>query len=196
MVGTLNLTGVMDELLDSASDNKPSIKDMVEAFENRGYGPLLLVPSLLAILPTGAIPGIPSACGITIFLITIQLVIGKDHPWLPAKLKNIEFERETLKKGVEKVKPYTQKIDKIFKPRLEFFIHPVAKRFIALICGLTALLFIPLELLPFAAALPASAVGFMGIGLSTKDGVMTSIGLTLALVSLWLVLTQLPMPGN
>ncbi|MCW8106899.1 exopolysaccharide biosynthesis protein [Alteromonas ponticola] len=195
MVATMNLTGVMDELLENASDEKSSIKEMVEAFENRGYGPLLLVPSLIAVLPTGAIPGVPSACGVTIFLITIQLLFGRKHPWLPSQLENIEFERETLKKGVEKVKPYTRKIDKLFKPRLHFFMHTVAKRVLALVCGLTALLMIPLELVPFAAALPASAVAFMGIGLSTKDGVMTLIGLTLALSSLWVVLTQLPAPG-
>ncbi len=192
MAASVNLTQAMDELVKNSSGEKASVHDMVEALENRGYGPLLLAPSIIVILPTGAIPGVPSVCGITIFLITIQLVFGKTHPWLPSQLSKVEFERETLKSGVEKVKPYTKRIDRLFKPRLEFFIQTFVKRLLALLCGLTALLMIPLELVPFAAAVPALAVGFMGIGLSTKDGLMTLLGLLLASGSLYLVLTQMP----
>ncbi|MCW8090899.1 exopolysaccharide biosynthesis protein [Alteromonas sp. ASW11-130] len=191
MAASINLTEAMDELVKNSSGEKATVHDMVEALENRGYGPLLLAPSIIVILPTGAIPGVPSICGITIFLITIQLVFGKMHPWLPQQFEKVEFERDTLKSGVEKVKPYTKKIDKLFRPRLEFFIQPIVMRLLALVCGLTALLMIPLEVIPFAAALPALAVGFIGIGLSTKDGMMALIGLLIATGSVYLVLNQI-----
>jgi len=183
----VNLSDVLKKIADDTSGDKITIKDVVEKLESRGYGPLLIAPALLAILPTGAVPGIPSICGLTIVLIAVQLVFNKSHPWLPKKLQDIEMDRDKFTAALDKAIPYTEKIDKLFKPRIEALTGPIGKRVVSLICGISALLMIPLEVVPFAAAIPASAVVFMGLGLSTKDGVMSIVGVVLSLVSFWFV---------
>ena len=77
----------MDDLLDKTT-GKASVGDVVNKFESRGFGPLLLLPALIALLPTGAIPGVPSICGVTLCIICLQMAFGDEHPWLPAVLKN------------------------------------------------------------------------------------------------------------
>ena len=77
----------MDDLLDKTT-GEVSVGDVVNKFESRGFGPLLLLPALIALLPTGAIPGVPSICGVTLCIICLQIAFGDEHPWLPAVLKN------------------------------------------------------------------------------------------------------------
>lgn len=81
------VSDIMDDLLDKTT-GKASVGDVVNKFESRGFGPLLLLPALIALLPTGAIPGVPSICGVTLSIICLQIAFGDEHPWLPAVLKN------------------------------------------------------------------------------------------------------------
>ena len=81
------VSDIMDDLLDKTT-GEVSLGDVVNKFESRGFGPLLLLPSLIALLPTGAIPGVPSICGVTLCIICLQIAFGDEHPWLPAVLKN------------------------------------------------------------------------------------------------------------
>ncbi|WP_395344198.1 exopolysaccharide biosynthesis protein [Ningiella sp. W23] len=186
----MNLTEILNKISDDTDGDTTTINDVVSQLESRGFGPLLIAPALVALLPTGAIPGIPSICGLSILLIVLQIIAGKSHPWLPNKLKKIEIGRDKLKSGVEKFEPYTKRIDKVFKPRLSFLTNEVGKRVISAVAGLTALLMIPLEIVPFAAALPAAAVLMLGLSISTEDGVMSVIGVILSVVSGYLVYTQ------
>ena len=81
------VSDIMDDLLDKTT-GEVSVGDVVNKFESRGFGPLLLLPALIALLPTGAIPGVPSICGVTLCIICLQMAFGDEHPWLPAVLKN------------------------------------------------------------------------------------------------------------
>ncbi|MBT0585260.1 exopolysaccharide biosynthesis protein [Alteromonas oceanisediminis] len=190
MSDRLKLTDVLQKLVDDTEGSETSLGELINHLKSRGFGPLLLVPSLIAILPTGAIPGIPSACGITIFLIAIQLCYGDERPWLPKRLEDISIKRDKLKKGVESAKPYTTKIDAIFEPRMPWLTQNWVKRIIALLCGLTGLLMIPLEVLPFAAAVPGTAIALTAIGLTTEDGILITGGFVATVISAYLVYSQ------
>ncbi|MBR9790503.1 MAG: exopolysaccharide biosynthesis protein [Gammaproteobacteria bacterium] len=69
----------MDDLLDKTT-GEVSVGDVVNKFESRGFGPFLLLPALIALLPTGAIPGVPSICGVTLCIICLQMAFGDEHP--------------------------------------------------------------------------------------------------------------------
>lgn len=179
MSQNLNITDVLSTLQDDTDNKEITLGDIVSSLEGRGFGPLLMAPALIAFLPTGALPGVPSMCGILIALIAIQKVFGKSHPWVPSRLREVDFDRERFSHGVDKVTPVTQRIDKLFKPRLTFLFGPLISRFIAALCVVFGLMMIPLELIPMAAAIPALAIIFAAIGLSTRDGVMLLLALIL-----------------
>lgn len=191
MSRTLNITQTLDKLLDDSDGKAISIDDVVSSLESRGFGPLLLAPALIAFLPTGAIPGIPSVCGILIFLVAIQRLIGKKHPWVPSKLRDVDFDRERFSKGLDWVRPWTEKIDKLFRPRLTFLFSPLMSWIIAALCVVFGLLMIPLELVPMAAAAPALAIILAAIGLSTRDGIFLIMSFVFFTATLWLALTKL-----
>lgn len=191
MSQTLNLTQTLDMLRDDSEGQSISMDDVISTLENRGFGPLLLAPALIAFLPTGAIPGIPSVCGILIFLVAVQRLIGKNSPWVPARLRSVEFSRDRFKDGLEWIRPWTERIDRLFRPRLSFLFSPLMSRIVAALCVVFGLTMIPLELVPMAAAAPALAIILAAIGLSTKDGIFLLLSFVFFGATAWLALTKL-----
>ena len=187
-----SIADLLDEMYDENSD-KTSLGKVIERFEDRGFGPLLLVPALVALLPTGAIPGVPTICGITLFFICIQVAIGQKSPWLPRTLKEKEVDSDKLESAVDKAKPYVRKTEKLLKPRLTFLSDTPAKNVVAAYCAIAALCMIPLEALPFAVALPAFALCITALGMTNRDGVFLTIGMTLQLGTGYLVFKAMTM---
>nr|WP_053070786.1 exopolysaccharide biosynthesis protein [Halomonas sp. PR-M31] len=63
MAQRITLTQLLEQLDDSDSGETIQLQDIVDNFETRGFGPLLVLPALIVLLPTGAIPGIPTCVG-------------------------------------------------------------------------------------------------------------------------------------
>lgn len=180
MTDRLNLTGVLDHLDDEVDGEQLTLGEVLDAFGDRGYGPLLLAAALIEILPTGAIPGVPTILAIVIILIAGQCVMGRSSPWIPRRLRSKGFSEETFEKARQKIRPFTQKIDKLIKPRMGQFTTPFAARIVAGFCVILAMIMPPLEVLPFASSVPAAAIGLLGVGLSARDGLIILIGLVVA----------------
>nr|WP_297458143.1 exopolysaccharide biosynthesis protein [uncultured Halomonas sp.] len=177
MAERMALTGLLEQLDAADTGRKIRLRDIVDIFESRGFGPLLVIPALIVLLPTGAVPGVPTLCGLFIAMVAVQLVLGKRSPWLPRRLSKRGFSHDKLHQGVMRVRPWTQRFDRLLKPRLPMLINALAQRLIALLTVLLALAMIPLELLPFASAIPALAIVLMGLGLTAGDGLLTLVGL-------------------
>ncbi|MCM2971463.1 MULTISPECIES: exopolysaccharide biosynthesis protein [Larsenimonas] len=187
MAQRIELTGLLETLDDNVEGDETSLGDILEIFEGRGFGPLITIPALIAWLPTGAVPGIPSCCGIFIALMAIQLAMGKKSPWLPTRLKERSISRETLQKTIKKIKPFTRKVDKLLKPRCQWAASTGVLRVLAVFIALLGAAMIPLELLPFAAAVPGFTLTLIGLGIVAQDGVAILGGLAVALGgSVWI----------
>lgn len=178
----MNLTAVLKEIEENIDGKKITFGDIVDEFEDRGYGPLLLIASLLIMLPTGGIPGVPTVLAVIIGLISAQLVWGRSTPWLPKKLRGLSFDKKKFTKASTKIKPVTRKIDYILRPRLKHLTKKPMTRFIGVVI-IALCLFMPfLEVIPFADIIPASSILLMGLGLTARDGVVTMVGLSAAVV--------------
>lgn len=181
-----NLTDILDDLHDGFEEEEITLGEIVEHFRNRGFGPLLLVPALISILPTGAIPGVPAVCALLIILICVQLLFGKNHPWLPSRLRDFSFSKRKFEKGYRKARPFSRQFDRLLKRRLEFLTRETGSRIVALIAILLALIMIPLELVPFACAVPGLSIGLFAIGLSARDGLFTLLALINSVAAVWI----------
>lgn len=180
----LNLTAVLDHMDDKVHGDKATIGDVLDAFGGRGYGPILLALALVELLPTGAIPGVPTMLAILIILIAGQLALGRSSPWIPGKLRQRGFSEAKFKKARSKIRPFTRRLDKVIKPRLTRFAGPFSARLVGVVCILLACTMPPLELIPFASSAPSSAVALFGIGLSAKDGLIMLIGFVAAVTAI------------
>lgn len=177
----LNLTEILTNIHEDIEGDEIRLGEVVRRFEGRGFGPLLLAPALIAILPTGAIPGVPTICAIFIILISGQILIGKHHPWLPKRIRQFSVSKLKFQKGFERVKPWTRRFDRLLSQRLEVLTGEIGTRIVAMIAIILALLMIPLELIPAACAVPGISIGFFAVGLSAKDGLFTLFALLVAM---------------
>lgn len=179
----MNLTAVLDHMDDKVQGDKATLGAIVDAFGGRGYGPLLLAVAMVEILPSGAIPGVPTIVAIVVILFASQLVFGREVPWLPNKLRERGFSEEKFIKARDKVRPWTQKVDKAIKPRLHAVATPLAARIVGAVCVLIALPMPALEVVPFASSAPSVAIALFGLGLSARDGLLILLGFIVAAAS-------------
>ena len=157
-----NLTNTLKSLTKETEGKSVEVEDIISALKHRGFGPLLMAPALLIVLPTGAIPGLPAVCGFMILMISIQILIGKEHPWLPSKFKKISFSKQKLQKTSQAIKPYTQKIDKYVENRLAVFVESaVSKRFVAFISIILSTAIIIIGFVPMMPAILAFPILFL-----------------------------------
>jgi hypothetical protein len=185
-----NLGGMFDEI--SASVNKDAeegvrLAIILNAVGRRAYGPLLLVIGLFAISPITLIPGMTWLAAFVTLLIAGQMALGLKRPWLPQRLLETRIPRDVLHKGLEKGRPWADRIDKLLKPRLTFLTAPPFVNLIALVCVAAALITIPLSMIPIAPILPSAAIVLFGLGMTARDGLWLSVGLALCAGAIWLV---------
>lgn len=175
-----NLTAVLDKLAEEVAGEQVSFNDLLGAFGQRAFGPLLLIPAVLAVAPTGAIPGMSVVTGLLITVVSVQLFFAADRPWLPRRLLRISFPRARLASAIKSLRPYAASFDRLLGPRLSFATGAVFVRVIALMSALLGLSMLPLALVPFAVAMPGTCVALLAIGLTARDGLLILLGIGLA----------------
>ena len=188
---SLSLTDVLDKLADKAGEDTVTLGDLLGAFGRRAYGPLLLIPAIVAVAPTGAIPGMSIVTGSLVGLVALQLLVGRPSPWLPPRLLRISFSRELLDRSIGKARPVASWTERFIRPRLTFLTSAPFPQIAAIICILMAASMYPLALVPFGVALPGTAVGVIGLGLTSQDGALVLAGVGLSVASGYLLFTVL-----
>lgn len=185
----------IEELLDKVDDETDKcelvVEDVVEALESRGYGPMLLFVALLALMPTGAIPTVPTVVAVLIILISGQMLMGRKHPWLPKFLRERGIEKEKFRDARDKTSTVIEKLDRVVKPRMHWVFHGPVVKLVAGTCLLIAMTMPPLELLPFAVFVPAAAIGLFGAGLTVRDGLLIILGFVLTFATFIMAFTML-----
>lgn len=172
------ISDMLDQALSAGGDNeKISIGDLLTAFSSRGFGPLLLLFALVALLPPlGGVPLVPTTMGALIGLTSAQMLFGAKHPWVPKWLKTKGVSRKLVKATRDRGGSWLRKIDALIGRRWDWATGPAGSTIAGILCLLLALLMPPLELLPFAVAVPASAVALFGLAIMARDGVLMVLG--------------------
>lgn len=179
-----NITEVLEEVEHKVSGENLSMGKVVDTFDHRGFGPLLLFTSLIIILPTGGIPGVPTIIAVTIMLLAVQLMMGRDSPWLPKRIRKVSFKKSLFERGIDKVKPFTRKLDHAIKPRWKHLTCGIFAKIIGAICVLLAALLPFLELVPFVDTVPGTAIALLGVGLTARDGLFVIFGMLVSAAAL------------
>lgn len=169
--------GSVNRILDELSgerDGKDRVTfgDMIEAVGFRGFGAFLMVPALLELTPIGAIPGVPTALASFVALVSIQLLVGRNHLWFPAWMENRTLSSDSLDTAVEKLRPVARFLDRWFHGRMRWITKGPAVRVAAAACIALCLTVPPLELVPFASSAPMLAIAAFGLALIVQDGVL------------------------
>ncbi|QDU87293.1 Exopolysaccharide synthesis, ExoD [Pirellulimonas nuda] len=183
------LTDVIDDLKEkSQEDGQMSAQDALDEFAGRLFGPLLVVPGLVTLIPVvGAIPLVPTTMGVWVVLVAGQTLAGREYPWLPGVIADRSVDAEKFRESMEKFRPWAEWIDKFTKPRLTWLVKGPGKYALAALCIVLALTLPPLEFLPMACAAPGGAILLIGLAITAHDGLLALIAVGLSLLALFLV---------
>ncbi|WP_269537649.1 exopolysaccharide biosynthesis protein [Cerasicoccus fimbriatus] len=187
-----DLSEMLDRLEYNGSEDKVTIASMMDSVGRRGFGPLMLIPGLIAMSPLSGIPTLPSILGVMVVLIAGQLLIGKKVFWLPRKILDRSVDKEKFDKGIGAVRPVARFVDKLIGPRLTFLTQGPAVYATALICVVVGATMPPLEILPFLATTAGSVLTIFSLSLIARDGLLALIGYTLTGGLIYLVVAQWP----
>lgn len=161
-----------------------TVQEIIDYFDKDSIFALLF----LITFPT-SIPAPPQAFGAeTVFggtitlLLSIQLIMGFDKPYLPEFITSKKINLGYLKnnKYYEKADSAMKKIESIFKKRYTFIFHPFFVKIIALIMMAPAVLMaIPFF---FTNLFPSQAVTLISFAYLLKDGLMMIIASVLTVL--------------
>lgn len=167
-------------------DAKVTLGEIFSLTEERIFGFLLAILSLPSALPVPA-PGYSIPFGIAMFFLAIQLVIGRDRPWLPEKFLKGSMKLETIQKFVKMGTPWVEKIENVTKPRVAYLCTSLPGRVIlgTAIALMSISMMIPI---PGTNTLPAIGIFVIAFGLLEDDGLICIAGLFIC--SLGLALTS------
>jgi hypothetical protein len=162
---------------------KVKVDDIMDAVGGRSFGPLLLLAGVFVSAPGIAdIPGVPTVIGLFVLTISVQLIFGNDHFWLPRWLLDRRIKSKTILKmtGSKWVKKTAAFIDRLLKERLRFLTGRPAMIAIAAVTLVTMLVMPLTEVVPLSAnVVGAGAIAF-GLSLIAKDGVMALAGFVIS----------------
>lgn len=172
---------VLDEL-DGLADggDEVCVRDVLDDFGRRSFGPFMMLPALIEISPIGGIPGIPTALALFIALVAGQLVLGRDHIWMPDFLQCRSIESDKVHKAVDKLRGLGHWLDEHSQDRLEKLTTGIWLKFAGAVVIVLCCTVPPLELVPFASTLPMLAIIMIGLGLTVRDGALLLSALVFA----------------
>ena len=176
---------ILDRIDGLAGDgDEVSLGAVIEALGNRSYGPFLLIPALIDMSPVGSIPGLPTALAAIVILVSVQILLGRVHLWVPDFISRREIASERACGTTRRLRALARFLDRWFHGRYPRLTQgPFVKA--AAICSIfLALAVPPLELLPFATTAPMAAIAAFGLALLVRDGLLMIIGMVLALAAL------------
>lgn len=171
----------IEEIADQADDLV--VQDLLDHYDGRAYGLWILVPSLIALSPAGAVPSVPSIVACVLILITGQALLGREKPWLPVWLRRRRISDAVVERLTAFARPLARGTDHVLRPRLTRLASGPAQYPIAIAVLILAAMMIPLELLPMAGFFPAAAIVLLALGLTARDGVLVLAAAVLGAVA-------------
>nr|WP_111298206.1 exopolysaccharide biosynthesis protein [Paracoccus saliphilus] len=164
------LSEVLDQLESSAQGDSITVQDVVDKLGRKSFASLMLTFSLISTSPASAIPGITAVVAMIVFILVLQMIIGRKSVWLPGFVMRRPLSTKKLCKGIGWLRKPIRFVERFLRPRLQFLLHrPWFFLPLLLILGLT--LFMPfMEIVPTSGSMASAVIALFAAGLLTRDG--------------------------
>lgn len=178
------LISVLEDIARDAPDEGISLGAFVDALGERAFGVILFAFALPVSIPF--LYGVPQLMSLPMMALSVQMVMGKDEPWLPARFKARQISKTSLERMAMGGRKWFGWLEALARPRLLFLSGRIAERVIGVIFMLfCASIMVPL---PATNTMPGIAIAIAALGLLTRDGLLILGGLVLGLVWITLLL--------
>ncbi len=190
---TTNLETLLTQIEAAADDSEAvTINAVMDAIGRRSFGPILLAVGLILASPLSGVPGLPTLAAILVLLIAVQLLMQRDHFWLPGWILERSIAASRIQRAMKALKTPARPIDKLLRPRLPWLTHARGSKAMAGVCILIVAVVPPLELMPFGGSIAGAVLAIFGLSLCTGDGLLALFAYALTgVMVLWLITTLL-----
>jgi hypothetical protein len=177
---SIRTTEMIRQMLDSIASDRITLGELVDRFNRRGFGFVLLSLSLPAFIP---IPGVAGVTGPLIAILGVQMIIGLRHPWVPAFARRKTLAKSSIESFTRRMGRPLKVMERFCQPRLPWLFDNAGNRATGVMVVLYGLLLsLPI---PFTNYLFGLILLAMAIALIERDGML--------LVSSWFVIGPLVM---
>lgn len=172
---------ILGRLYDTARRDRVTLGDVVEAFGDRSFVPMLIVPALLVLSPLSGVPLFSSICGVTIAVISIQMLWpDRRYLWLPDRLMRRNVSGERARGAVARLCRVARWLDANARTRLRALVLTRPGRTILELACLFAGALMPFfEIVPFTSSILGFSVLLMATAILTRDGLFAVAGLAI-----------------
>ncbi|MEM7330304.1 MAG: exopolysaccharide biosynthesis protein [Pseudomonadota bacterium] len=175
----------LEAMAEEAPADGLSLHAILDRLEERAFGAMLFILALPCAIPF--LYGVPQVVSLPMMALTLQMLAGREEPWLPEKFGS----RMINKAGLERTSRFGRKwfgwLEVISHPRLTFLTGKTMERVVAIF--LTAFCASILVPLPLTNSTPAIAVAIVAFGLMARDGLLVLLGAVLGSVWIGILLT-------
>ncbi|WP_299819049.1 exopolysaccharide biosynthesis protein [uncultured Jannaschia sp.] len=178
---TRALSDVLDRLEASAHGESIEVREVIETLGHRSFASLMLVFSLISSSPASAIPGITATVAVIVFILVVQMIIGRDCVWLPGFITSRRMSTAKLCKGIAWLRKPVGFVERFLQARLTFLFHR-PWLWLPLVAILALTLFMPfMEIIPTSGSIASAVIALFAAGLLTRDGALVVLSLILLL---------------
>ncbi len=169
-----DLARLLRRLADDGAANGLTIAEIRDRLDERAYGLLVLILAIPCLVP--GLYGVPQVVGLAILILAVQLLCGREEPWLPRWFLNLQAKAAWL----EGMADFTEKrlgwLERLSRPRLKAFSVGPGERFAAMFMILATVTIV----LPMTNTIPSVALSLLAVGLIQRDGLFVLGGAAVA----------------
>jgi len=172
-----SLSEVLDALEHSVEGDRTSVQHIIDRLGDRSFPAQMLIFSLISTSPASTIPGLTTAVALIVFLLAAQMIVGRDHAWLPRFITQRELKSRTLLRAIGWLRKPVRAVERYLRPRWSFLTHR-PWRWVPLTLILILALAMPLmEFVPSTGSIASAAIALCAAGLLARDGVLIALSL-------------------
>lgn len=191
--GPLSFSDVLNILGGAGNGSRVTVQDLMDAFGRRAFGPFLLIPAVIAILPVvGALPGVSTFVALIEVVVALELALGTRRVKLPGFARRLAVPRWTLKRSIQVIQPFARWVGRFIRPRLQGLSGGLLRQFSGLLALALAILMLIGAMLPGTIVPPAIAMILLSLGLTSRDGLLVLIAAAIGAGSIVMLVGLFP----
>lgn len=185
-----DLTSLLDQVEKLTEKNgELCLEDIIKIVGTRWFGPLLIVPGLVMVVPVvGDIPGVSAMMALVVLLISVQAIFDRSKVWLPRWMARRTVKVDTVKKGIKWLRKPAATVDRHTRRRMTWAVKHSSIYVIAAICCVIAVITPLLEIIPFSVAIAGAALTCFGLALLARDGLIALVAIACSLGTIGMLL--------
>ena len=158
------------------------LEDIVEVVGTRWFGPLLMVPGLVMVVPgVGDIPGMSALMGVVVLILSVQAIFDRSRVWLPRWLATRNVNEAKVKRAIKWLRRPAAFVDRHTRRRMTWAVKHASIYVIAATCIVIGAMTPLLELIPGSAILAGAALTHFGLAILAHDGLIALVAISFSL---------------